>query len=238
MQQGHPLAFINKALGPKYRGLSTYEKEYLTILIAVDQWRTYLQLAEFTIFTDQKSLTHLTDQRLYTHWQQKVFTKLIGLQYQIVYKKGCDNRVAYALSRHPFPLDQLLVMSVCTPVWLDKVQERYAKDIQAQQLLTVLTVAPQSMQHYTLTNGIICYKNMVYIGNNSPLQQRILQALHASAIGGHSGFPMTYRKLKHLFTWKGMKKMTHSFVQSCHICQQAKPNRAKYPGLLSPLANS
>jgi hypothetical protein len=49
------------------------------------------------------------------------------------------------------------------------VQEGYAKDIQAQHLLTALTVAPQSMQHYTLTNGIIRYKNRVWIGNNSPL---------------------------------------------------------------------
>lgn len=29
--------------------------------------------------------------------------------------------------------------------------------------------------------------------------------------------------------------MVHSFVSSCSICQQAKPDRAKYPGLLQPL---
>jgi hypothetical protein len=32
-----------------------------------------------------------------------------------------------------------------------------------------------------------------------------------------------------------MKASTHSFVQACLICQQAKPNSAKYPGLLAPL---
>jgi hypothetical protein len=66
MQQGHPLAFISKALGPKNKGLSTYEKEYLAILVAIDQWRHYLQTGEFTIFTDQKSLIHLNEQRLHT----------------------------------------------------------------------------------------------------------------------------------------------------------------------------
>lgn len=35
MQAGHPLAFMSKALGPKSRGFSTYEKEYLAILLAV-----------------------------------------------------------------------------------------------------------------------------------------------------------------------------------------------------------
>ena len=64
LQDGHPLAFVSKALGPRTRGLSTYEKEYLAILIAVDQWRSYLQHDEFVIFTDQRSLMHITDQRL------------------------------------------------------------------------------------------------------------------------------------------------------------------------------
>jgi hypothetical protein len=36
MQEGHPLAYISKALGPRTKDLSTYEKEYLAILIAVD----------------------------------------------------------------------------------------------------------------------------------------------------------------------------------------------------------
>jgi hypothetical protein len=79
VQYGHPLAFISKALGPRTKGLSTYEKEFLTILIAIDQWRHYLQLAKFIILTDQKSLTRLADQTLHTFWQQKVFIKLLDL---------------------------------------------------------------------------------------------------------------------------------------------------------------
>jgi hypothetical protein len=87
-QSGHPLAYVSRALGPRNRGLSVYEKEYLAILLAVQQWRPYLQIGEFLIRTDHKSLSHLTDQRLHTDWQQKVLTKLMGLQYKILYKKG------------------------------------------------------------------------------------------------------------------------------------------------------
>lgn len=91
MQSGHPLAFLSKALGPKFRGLSTYEKEYLAIVLAVQQWRPYLQHKEFVIYTDQKSLTQLAEQRMHTHWQQKIFSKMLGLQYRVVYKKEVDN---------------------------------------------------------------------------------------------------------------------------------------------------
>lgn len=87
-QDGHPLAYVSKPLGIKNQGLSTYEKEYLAILVEVDQWRSYLQLAEFIIYTNQKALTHLNDQRLHTVWQQRMFTKLLGLNYRLVYKKG------------------------------------------------------------------------------------------------------------------------------------------------------
>jgi hypothetical protein len=43
MQDGHPLDFLSKSLGPRSKGLSTYEKEFMAILLAVQQWRTYLQ---------------------------------------------------------------------------------------------------------------------------------------------------------------------------------------------------
>jgi hypothetical protein len=100
-QKGHPLAYVSRALGPQNRGLSVYEKEYLAILLAVQQWRSYLQLGEFLIRTDHKSLQHLTDQRLHTEWQHKALTKMMGLQYKIVYKKGINNGAADALSRKP-----------------------------------------------------------------------------------------------------------------------------------------
>jgi hypothetical protein len=59
--------------------------------------------------------------------------------------------------------------------------------------------------------------------------------MHSSALGCHSGIPATYNKLKQFFYWPGLKKVVHTFVRSCTVCQQAKPDRAKYPGLLQPL---
>ena len=42
MHEGHPIAFINKSLGPRQQALSTYEREMLTILQAITKWRHYL----------------------------------------------------------------------------------------------------------------------------------------------------------------------------------------------------
>jgi hypothetical protein len=43
MQEGHPLTFLSKSSSTKSKGMSTYEKEYLAILLAVEHWHPCLQ---------------------------------------------------------------------------------------------------------------------------------------------------------------------------------------------------
>jgi hypothetical protein len=79
MQHGHPVAYLSQALCARSQTLSTYEKECMAIILAVDKWRAYLQHREFVILTDHQSLLHLTDERLLTGIQHKAFVKLLGL---------------------------------------------------------------------------------------------------------------------------------------------------------------
>lgn len=67
------------------------------------------------------------------------------------------------------------------------------------------------------------------------LHHKIFAAFHDSPMGGHSGFPVTYKRIHALFSWSGMKKFILAQVQFCLICQKAKPETVQYPGLLSPL---
>jgi hypothetical protein len=79
MQEGHPIAFLSKALSPQHRLLSIYEKEFLALIMAVERWRPYLQRGEFIIRTDHHSLTYLEDQNLHSSMQRKAMSKLMGL---------------------------------------------------------------------------------------------------------------------------------------------------------------
>lgn len=178
---------------------------------------------------------HITDQRLHTPWQLKMYTKLAGLQYRIVYKSGASNLAADALSRHPSPPSQLAAISYSSPSWLIEVSDGYAQDPFASQLLQELAVAPQSRPHFTLSSGIIRYKGRVWLGNKKSMQQRVISSLHDSAVGGHSRFPVTHSRNKRLFAWRGMKADIKGFVTACSVCAQVKPERIRYPGLLSPL---
>lgn len=148
MQQGHPLAFLSGALGLKNQGLSTYEKEYMPIILAIAQWRSYLQLVEFVIYTDHHSLAQFNEQRLHTLWQQKVYTKLVGLQYKILYKKGIENGAADALSRQP--TSTCFAVSQCIPDWLQEIVQVYEDNIKAQDLLARLCLRSGDMEPFTL----------------------------------------------------------------------------------------
>ena len=99
MQDGHPLAFLSRSLGPRWQKLSVYEKELLAIVTAVQKWEQYLSGAHFIIKSDQKSLKWLLQQRISTPFQQFWLSKLMGFDYEIQYKGGVDNKVADALSR-------------------------------------------------------------------------------------------------------------------------------------------
>lgn len=234
-QDSHPIAYVSKALGPKAQGLSTYEKECMAMLLAVDYWRSYLQHGEFIIRTDQKSLTHLDDQRLSTPWQHKALTKLLGLSFKIQYKQGKDNRVADALSRSTHAeIHELTALSVAQPIWLQEVQDAYALDPKASQLLQELVV--QSLSgHYSLKDGLIYYKSRIWFSNTAALHIKILQAFHSSPLGGHSRIEATYARVKKLFAWHNLKNSVHDFIKQCTIYQQARAERVAYPGLLEPL---
>jgi hypothetical protein len=69
-----------------------------------------------------------------------VFTKLLGLNYKIVYKKGVENRGVDALSRNPYAEEltshsSCYALSVCLPKWLEQVVHSYEGDSYASILL-------------------------------------------------------------------------------------------------------
>lgn len=111
--------------------------------------------------------------------------------------------------------------------------DSYTSNVHTTKLLADLAV--HSPSHFSLDEGVIKYKRRVWVGHSPSIQPQILQSLHSSPLGGHSGFPVTYKRIKELFAWPEMKSMIKSFVAQCTICQQAKPERVKYPGLLQPL---
>lgn len=100
-QHDRPIAYMSRALGVNKCNWSIYAKEMLAIVEAIRTWRPYILGQKFFIQTDQRSLKYFIDQRVGTPEQQKWVAKLLGYDYEIIYRPGKENAAADALSRRP-----------------------------------------------------------------------------------------------------------------------------------------
>ena len=66
MQEGHPLAYFSKKLGPRMQLASTYVRELFALTEAVAKWRQYLLERQFIIKTGHNSLKELLIQVIQT----------------------------------------------------------------------------------------------------------------------------------------------------------------------------
>ena len=236
MQQGRPLAYISKALPPRKMGLSTYEKELLAIVYAVQKWRAYLHGNRFTIKTDHQSLKYFLEQKMTTLFQQKWLSKLLGYDYDISYKKGKDNMVADGLSRAMQETDDTLsALSSSRPAWVQEIEESYYQDPLATTVIPELLIKPPTNNEFTFHEGILRKNGLIYVGNYGSLREKLVEDAHASAIGGHSGTKGTLKRLQLFFSWNSMGKDVLTNVTNCSTCQQNKNEHSKPPGFLQPL---
>ncbi|MCP6093602.1 Ty3/Gypsy family RNase HI domain-containing protein, partial [Klebsiella pneumoniae] len=71
----------------------------LAIIHELKEWRPYLMGRHFKVNTDHDSLKYFLEQRLSLEEQQKWVTKMLGYDFEIIYKKGKQNVFADELSR-------------------------------------------------------------------------------------------------------------------------------------------
>ena len=83
----------------------------MEILHALKKWSPYLIGRHFKVKTDHDSLKYFLEQRLSSEEQQKWVTKILGYDFEIVYKKGKQNVVADALSRKDEDVRPFFVLS-------------------------------------------------------------------------------------------------------------------------------
>lgn len=99
MQEGRPISFESHPIKWKYLQKSIYEKEMLETLHALKKWWPYLMERHFKVKIDHDSIKHFLEQKLSSKEKQKWVTKMLGYDFEIIYKKGKLNVVADTLSR-------------------------------------------------------------------------------------------------------------------------------------------
>jgi hypothetical protein len=222
MQEGQPIAFMSQTLKGKALFYSTYEKELLSLVLALQKWRPYLLGQSFKIKTNQQSLKFLLEQKVGTVTQQRWMSKLLGYDFVIEYKRGKENKVADALSR-VFEELAVLVEATCSLIsfpsltWLKELKLSYDSDPGTTELLHKLQLGEDVPKGYMLKQGFIMKKGRIFIVKNSPFKGKILDYIHNSPQAGHFGYRKTVQRAKADFYWEGMRKDIRKMVRECPI---------------------
>jgi hypothetical protein len=235
MQEKRPIAYFSKALGARNLTKSAYEKELMAMVLAIQHWRPYLLGRKFIVSTDQKSLKQLMQQRIVTMEQQNWAAKLLGYDFDIVYKQGKLNKGADALSRMYEGAELAPITSYAWWNQEQQIKQEISKDEKLQKVIAALQRDPNAKPGYVYKHGVLFYEGRLVVSKQSSLIPILLKEFHETPQAGHSGFYKTYRRLAANVYWMGMKSTVQEFVRNCDTCQRQKYLAASPGGLLQPL---
>ena len=248
-QDNKPIAFYSRKLKPAQTRYTTTERELLSIVETLKEFRNILLGQRIVVHTDHKNLTfkNLNSERV-LRW------RLLLEEYgpELRYIKGESNIVADALSRLDIQTDPVLQEPI-DPSSTDTMAEAFAVDdddipdkfpltysqiYDKQQIDTTLQrLREKRPDRYVITNfrhgdksyDIITRHNKIVVPE--ALQVKAVQWYHELLM--HPGETRTELTLGQHFCWKGMRDTVISVCARCKACQVNKPSNQKL-GILPP----
>jgi hypothetical protein len=153
-------------------------------------------------------------------------------EFKITYIEGIVNQVADALSQRPCIFSMLpLQMNLRENILTLQRDDDWYKEVEGFIKQNIMMVP--IFEGFTFDeDGLLRFKNHIYIPQNDELRSLILREAHRAVYMAHSGVTKMSADLKPLFLWKGMKADIVNYVARCIECQQVKAEHKHPPGLL------
>jgi hypothetical protein len=125
----------------------------MEIIHALKKWHSYLIGRHFKVKTDHDSLKYFLEQRLSLEEQQEWVTKILGYDFEIVYKKGKQNVVEDALSRKDEDVEAFLFsISIFQPNWIIEARDEWKNDEKVWTLIQRLWQDSNASNTFTWKN--------------------------------------------------------------------------------------
>lgn len=168
-QNKHPIAYFSQALGVRGQAKSIYEKELMAIVLAIQKWRHYLIGRHFVVWTDQRSLGFILEQREVGIEYQNWASELLGYDFEVHFKPGKQNNAADAFSRHPQLENVQFSALAISSVEIDwaALKEEIAKDPTLSKLKADLCSQRGEIAGYYLHHEQPLYKGRLVIPKSS-----------------------------------------------------------------------
>ena len=233
-----PVAYYSKSLSSTQRNWPVHHRELFALLEALDRWRWAVHGNHFTWQTDHKPLEYLRTQSVLAPRMARWMEKLAEYDFSAEYRPGVTHQAADALSRQPEIAAHLAAISSSQPVpqHVPTILKALASDKKAQR---ILRLAQAGTAKWTLREGLIYYKDRLYIPDVPHLRTALLKECHDTPTGGHLGAQKTAARVRQTYYWPRIDRDAYDYVSVCPTCQISKPGQMPAgqgkPGLLQPL---
>ena len=251
-QDKKPIAFFSRKLNSAQKNYTTTEKELLSIVECVKEFRNILFGYPIRVFSDHKNLVHaatLSQSQRVMRW--RLILEEFGPDIQHI--KGEDNVVADAISRLPTlnqddPYEQQDQSGISTDTQgLGKAETFVLEEEEAFPLALSLVQRTQQTELSNRNNNnklqkllrdeksgykkkildgveLIFHEDKIYVPQ--ALRRRTMEWYHHFL--NHPGGERLYKTLNKVCYWKGMYPQVIQHCKKCTICQHHKPRKIKY----------
>jgi hypothetical protein len=184
---------------------------------------------------DHCGLQHIFTQSDLNARQRRWSELLSEYEFKITYIKGIVNQVVGALIRRPRIFSVLpLLMSLCEKILTLQRDDDWYKEVEGFRGQNKMMV-PRFEGFLFDSDGLLRFKNQIYILSNDELRMLILSEAHREVYMAHPGVTKMREDLKPLFFWKGMKANIVNYVARCLECLLTGENERSPTGRVDPV---
>jgi transposase InsO family protein len=259
----HPVAYFSKKMTPAQCNYPIYDKELLSVVLSLEEWRQYLESAQFeiTVLTDHKNLEYFMSTKMLNRRQARWAELLSRFDFKMTFRPGIRGGKPDSLTRrsgdlpeegderltHQFQtlLDpgKLTLAATFSPPddFLTALEEAYAVDPLPARIIGQIAEGARHSREISLPDcriheGRLYFRDRLYVPNHDPLRLKLLHTHHDAPSAGHPGRTKTFNLLATNYFWPGMRKYVERYVRHCHTCSRVKSSRHAPYGNLLPLS--